>query len=194
MPASIKSPILYQGLFLIVFALYSVEKRKVHATVVSKDVEASESQGVEVQTRNLDELYRQLKKSSFFETPQDGVKIEKLKTSIKVSFQSDELYRDGEVAVEETWYSELDQMARALFPFLQNRFRVTFIGYASTENDPYQFSSERAEWVYRFYEGKYHFNQGSKGAMAVPKKVFFISGGGSLPNGKRLELEIREID
>ncbi len=192
MPGFTKNVVIFQGLFLIVFALYAAEKKKVRTIVVAKEAVAAEAPPEVIETRNLDELYRQLKKKPFFESPIDGVKIEKLKASIRISLQSDELYREGESSVEETWQPALDSIGDSLFVYLQNRFRVTFIGYANTESEPFRFSSGRAEWLYRYYESKYHLS--AKSNAENLKRVFYISGGGAIQNGKRIEIEVREYE
>ncbi len=184
MHASTRGLAVYQGLFLIMFALYSVEKKRSFKSVTTHSEGDSVVSLEEVPTRSLEELYRKLKKLPFFEKPLDGIRVIRQKSSILIVLESDELYRSGsEIEISDTWYPTLDKIAESLFPLLKNRFRVTFIGYANEEGQSARFSSERAEWVLRYFE---------KDFRALSKKSFFISGAALRSNSKRIEIEIRD--
>lgn len=184
---------MYQGLFLIFFALFAAEVRKEKlASSVSLDLKKAP----QFLSPDLDTLYRKLKAISVFQSPVDGLTIKQKSNSILIALQSDELYVEGEMGVRESWYALLDQIEVAVIPELGTNFKIQFIGYAnSTSNrenvsiamtkSVYLFSASRAEWLLQYYQGKFHLK---------PNPNFSIAGGGAIPNGKRLELVITERD
>ena len=170
-----------------------MEKQKSHVRVAAPDVQEEPK---DTQSKNLDELYKKLKTLSAFEAPADGVSLVKKSSGLQISIQSDELYRDGEVGVQETWYSALDQIANAVFPEIGTRFKVQILAYANSLNErekssialtksPYLFSASRAEWLLQYYESHFNLKLG---------KNYSVAGGGAIPNGKRVEILITDLE
>ncbi len=192
-----QNAVIYQGLFLIAFALYAKEQNESHPIVIQKEtvIAQPEITPTRPESQTLSALYQELKSKEVFQTPVDGVKLTQLGTAIQVSLQSDELYRDGEAAIEETWYPMIDQIGSALFPRVDQSFKVSFVGYANSLNEresrsaafqqsPYLFSASRAEWLFRYYDSHFH--------LKSEQRSFYMTGAGAVPNGKRVEIWIEE--
>lgn len=179
------------------FGLYANERNEAHPVLIQNEVRAAlPVPATASQHPQLELLYLRLKNAEIFKVPKDGVILLKTEEFIQISLQSDELYRSGEVAMETTWFSMLDQIGNLLFSNKASVFQFNFIGFANSLNEnetrgaafqesPYLFSSSRAEWLFRYYESKYHLKAG--------KQVYLISGAGAIPNGKRIEVRITEL-
>ena len=192
-----QNSVIFQGLFLIAFALYAKERNASHPLIIQNKtiVAAPEAIEEEHQSPSLNGLYSKLKSLSIFLVPVDGVKLLRTDTAVVISLQSDELYRDGEVAIEETWFPMIEQIGNAVFPVLDPGLKLSFVGFANSLNEaesksaafqqsPYLFSTSRAEWLFRYYDSKFR--------IKTDKRIPIMSGAGAIPNGKRVELRIEE--
>ena len=185
------------GLFLIMTALYAVEKRKSIKT--DADYHATRPtavQGVKPNTidefEKLHELWAALSQESFFQNPTEGIELTRDPHTVMVRFSGDEVYKDGEAAMRSNWISVLDRLAAVLNPEVRQGMRIELKGFADEDSgnerlawdigqSEYAFSFLRAEWVYRYFEGKWR----------VPLKTLFsIRGMGGYPQGRSVEIWI----
>jgi flagellar motor protein MotB len=153
-----KQTVVYQGLFLIAFALYANERNQAHPVVIQKEIAEPSAPGEIPAAPELVALYQKLKIASVFTTPIDGVSLTSAPRALSIRIQSDELYPDGsEVAVEETWQPVLDQIGDALFAAGEPTVDLIFSVSTTLEKDAFTVSSARANWVLRYLERKYRF-------------------------------------
>jgi hypothetical protein len=150
-----KQTTLYQGLFLIAFALYANERNQAHPILIQK---IADTTPVEISLpAEVDSLYQKLKASPLFATPIDGVTLIKGKQDVRVQLKSDELYRNDEIAMEETWLPVLDQVGTLLFQEGEPKCALTFSSNSSVDHDEFSISSQRAEWVLHYLNRKFQF-------------------------------------
>jgi hypothetical protein len=146
----------YQGLFLIAFALYASERNRIHR-VLSVPSSPEHQELTEIQSPELRSLYQKLKVAPVFSTTIDGVSLSHSLEEIKIQLKSEELYQGDETAIEETWLPVLDQIGNVLFAGSSDapKFGIVFSSNAPFEKDAFSFSSQRAEWVLRYFNRKF---------------------------------------
>lgn len=190
------SPV-YLGLFLLMFGLYAAERSK--APVVSVPVvpvvvdETPES--VEYHSA-LTNLFRRLKVLPLLKSPIDGVKISQNKNGILLTVQSEDLYRDGEVAMRDTWVPLFEEVFMKISSEVGHQIKVQIKGFANEGNTiesrslpmsqkatPYLFAASRADWLLKELASRIHFQLNPD---------FSIASGGAVPKGKRIEVLISE--
>ena len=188
-----KNPAIYQGLFLIFVALFAAERQK------NRSIPEANAETVIVQNEGsptLFALYPKLKSLSVFQSQIEGLAIAQKPHEIVISLQEDDLYTEGEVAVNENWRAILDQLTTSVFPELTPHYQVEIVGFANSLSEkervsvamtksPWVFSAKRAEWVLQYIDGRIS-------RASSPKLT--ISGAGAVPNGKRLEIRIRDLE
>ncbi len=192
-----KSPVVYMGLFLVALALYALEKTKggTGCAVTQQFYQASSFSDKHMSVtalEKLQELYVQLSSEPFIKGKMDGIQLAREADAVVIRFAGDEVYMDGEVAIRDNWYSVLDRMAEIIRAEITRGVKVDMRGFADEKNrnerksgdfgeSEYAFSFSRAEWVSRYFEGKWR----------IPLKgIFSMRGMGAYPNGKKVELSL----
>ena len=157
-----KNTAVYQGLFLMAIGLYAEERSQKHEKTIIVQKESTPAVA-EVTPElpsapELDSIYKKLKIAPVFRTAIDGVTLSKSPRTLRIRMKSEELYREGEIAMEETWLSVLDQIGNALFETGEPKADLTFASNASsTEKNSLLIASQRGDWVLRYLNRKYRF-------------------------------------
>ena len=188
-----KNQAIYQGLFLIFVALFAAERQK------TKAIPAASAETVEVQgnepSRSLMSLYQEMKSHSLFHSQIEGLSLNLKPHEIQITLQEDDLYNEGEVALNENWRPILDQIASTVLPDLKGAYRVEILGFANALSEkekasvamtksPFVFSANRAEWILQYLDSHW--------THSISSQVV-IAGAGAVPNGKRFEIRIQEL-
>ena len=162
MKALSKQTVVYQGLFLIALGLYAQERNSAHPFLIQKETAPSLVAADIPSSPELDTIYKRLKNSPVFSTPIDGLTLTKNVRTIRIDLQSEEIYRSGEIAVEETWLPVLDQIGNALFEGGEPKADLLFAGNSQEEKDAFTTSSTRAEWLLHYFNRKYQLRLDQK--------------------------------
>jgi hypothetical protein len=150
-----KQTAIYQGLFLIALGLYAQERNSAHPVLIQKETIPSLAAADIPSSPELDAIYKKIKISPVFARPIDGLTLSKSARTIRIDLQSDEIYKSGEIAVEETWLPVLDQIGSAIFTGMELKADVMFVGTAQEEKDAFMTSGARGEWLLHYFNRKY---------------------------------------
>jgi hypothetical protein len=150
-----KQTAIYQGLFLIALGLYAQERNSAHPILIQKETTPSLAAADIPSSPELDAIYKKIKISPVFSSPIDGVTLSKTARAIRIDLQSEEIYKSGEIAVEETWLPVLDQIGSAIFSGGDLKADVIFAGTAQEEKDAFMTSGARGEWLLHYFNRKY---------------------------------------
>lgn len=178
-----KSSILYQGLFLMAFALY-VQAKNAHAPSAFAPQIASvptSSSGGEPEKfllpLSLDLLQRELRMIPALRAGVEGLRLGSSSDGVMVSIRSPDLYRRNSDAVESAWLPTLDQLGGPVYSTLDPELELRIRVYG--EN-----SREKGVWILQYFEN--HFQSEKKKDAAVEN----VSRGGE--GEERIELLIRK--
>ena len=180
-----KSAVLYQGLFLIAFALYA--ETKIHASGeagLGQPTGAYSSLSTHA-TRlplALDLLRQELAQMPIFRAKIPGVVLSILDEQVLIAFEGDDLYREGSVEVGEIWISALEQIGVAVYQHLDPSLELSIVGFGSGADQNGLTQGElRAKWIGNFFASRHE-------SGALPKMKVLDGGKGS--GVPRFELKV----
>jgi hypothetical protein len=168
-----KSSVLYQGLFLIAFALYA--DSRMHATGTTgtsggSGTYSSLSTHATHLPLALDLLRQELAQIPIFRAKVPGVTLSILDEQVLIAFEGDDLYREGATEVEAIWASALEQIGSAVYQHLDPALQLTIVGFGTgMDQEGSSQGTLRAKWIEHFF--------GSRSDGGEKPKVTVLDGG-----------------
>ena len=184
MERNVKSGVIYQGLFLIAFALYAEGQRRVFRS----EVQTNDSIPVGVKTESrthrpfLAKLEEDLRLIPVFQGKLEGFTLEVLDQGVLMTLESDELFRAHAISVDSSWFSTLEQIGAKVYsnPDPDALLEIEVSGEAgSPEKD---LGLKRAGWIQAYFQS--HFQEKKERAVRLRQ-------GDLVPRGNRICFRIR---
>jgi hypothetical protein len=180
-----KSSVLYQGLFLIAFALYADSRLHKTDTADSNGATGPYSTLSTHATRlplALDLLRQELALIPIFRAKVPGVSLSILDEQVLIAFEGEDLYREGGVEIEAVWTSALEQIGTVVYQHLDPALELAIVGFGDgADQDGVTQGELRAKWIEHFFA-----SQGEGGDRPKVK----VRNGGKGSGVPRFELKV----